>query len=272
MPMLTQCAQCSTVYRIHAPQLAAAHGFVTCGECNAVFNALNHLADEPPVATHAGSATDPVLAALTEGAVEIRIEMPAEVRRAPAAHPAATEAAFDLDDVPEVLREDVARLMRRRRLGVPALWGLLAFGALLALCAQVAWTYRAWWSERYPAVVPFAERLCEMAGCSFAPALNVAGIELVARDVREHPQYAHALLVNATLANRSAKRIAYPVIQLAVYDRNGGVVGVRRFAPAEYLDASIDIARGMPAGRTVYVVLEIAGASDVADSFEFAFL
>ena len=94
----------------------------------------------------------------------------------------------------------------------------------------------------------------------------------MARDVREHPQYAHILLVNATLANRSAITTAYPIIQLGVYDRNGGIVGMRRFAPLEYLDASIDIARGMPAGRAVYVVLEVASASDVAESFEFTFM
>ncbi len=247
--MLTQCAQCSTVFRLHAAQLAAASGFVTCGDCGAVFNALNRLADEPlpsaPAITPASSENDL------------------------ATRP---QAALDLNEAPAILRDDLARLMRTRHRGLSWAWSLLALVALLALIAQLAWQSRSWWSERYPAALPYAEKLCARFNCKWDSALDVKGIELVARDVREHPQYAHILLVNATLANRSAITTAYPIIQLGVYDRNGGIVGMRRFTPLEYLDASIDIARGMPAGRAVYVVLEVASASDVAESFEFTFM
>jgi hypothetical protein len=62
------------------------------------------------------------------------------------------------------------------------------------------------------------------------------------------------------------------VIQLGVFDRRGATVGVRRFAPREYLDRSIDIDAGLPAGRRVHLVLEIAGVGQRADSFEFSFL
>jgi len=282
--MLTQCSQCSTIYRVLAAQLAAANGFVACGDCGAIFNALNRLADETerPVSSsdrHGIGNRDESPSALPVGLSPkapsvCASEEPIEVSSIPPSEPETKPPApkFDLDDVPEILREDVARLMRRPRFSLSLLWSVLAFGALSILLAQIAWEYRATWGARYPMLVSHAELLCERIGCTFSPAPGVDGIELVARDVREHPQYAHALLVNATLANRSATVVAYPVIQLGVYDRNGGVVGVRRFAPTEYLDASIDIVGGLPAGRAVYVVLEIAGASDVADSFEFTFL
>ncbi len=241
--MLTQCSQCSTVFRLYASQLGAAHGFVTCGECHTVFNALSRLADELPA--------------------------PAMIELSPSG---ALSPALDLNDVPAILRDDVAKLMRRRGVGMYWAWSVLALVALITLTAQLGWQYRAQWRVRYPAAVPYAEKLCANLGCSLAPTPSVEGIELVARDVREHPQYRHTLLVNATLANRSATPVAYPIIQLGIYDRNGGVVGVRRFAPTEYLDASIDIVRGMPVGRSVYVVLEIAGASEIAENFEFTFL
>lgn len=285
--MLTQCPQCSTVYRILARQLAAAGGHVTCGECATVFNALERLADEPPPVpaappvmteviavsitddtprvTHAGDAAPPV----DNASIALRVEMPDDVRRESHAR---VDEEFAFDDVPEVLREDVARMRRRRGLGLTSAWALLALLGAVALAAQLAWHTRGWWSARYPALVPHARAWCARIGCDLDPATEVKGIELVARDVREHPQYAHALLVNATLANRGAQTIAYPVIQLSILDHNGAIVGVRRFAPAEYLDDSIDIAHGMPAGRAVYVVLEIADAGDDADSFEFTFL
>ncbi|MGD9600168.1 MAG: zinc-ribbon and DUF3426 domain-containing protein [Gammaproteobacteria bacterium] len=285
--MLTQCPQCSTVYRILARQLMAAGGQVTCGECATVFNALERLADEPPpvpapppvmtevIAPGIADDTPPVTHANDpalpgdEPPIALRVEMPVDVRRESAAH---DDEAFTLDDVPEVLREDVARMHRRRRLGLGGVWTLFALIGALALAMQITWHTRTWWSARYPDLVPHAQAWCAKIGCDLDPASEVKGIELVARDVREHPQYAHALLVNATLANRGAHAIAYPVIQLGMFDRNGALVGVRRFAPTEYLDGSIDIARGMPAGRALYVVLEIADASDDADSFEFTFL
>lgn len=275
--MLTQCPQCSTVYRVLAAQLAAANGFVTCGECASVFNALNRLADETSAAPSAARDA-PTRAAATDGSEEPVRPVASEAREvaitpvSSATTAPARTTDLDLDEVPEILREDVARLLRRRRFSWSWGWSLVASLALFALVTQVAWQYRAWWSDRYPQLVPYAERICASLGCRVSPPLAVRGIELVARDVREHPQYAHALLVNATLANRNATAAAYPIIQLGVYDRTGGVVGIRRFAPREYLDASIDITRGMPAGAAVFVVFEIAGAGDVADSFEFTFL
>lgn len=51
--MYTQCANCSTVFRVTAEVLRVAHGQVRCGVCNATFDALEALIDELP----AGSET-----------------------------------------------------------------------------------------------------------------------------------------------------------------------------------------------------------------------
>lgn len=250
MAMLTQCPQCSAVFRLHAATLSAAHGFVTCGDCDAVFSALNRLADEP-----------------------VSIAAPNVPAPTPAIEPRAIsiENSSDLDNVPAILRHDVERLLRDQRAGLRWVWTLLAGLAALVLLTQVAWVNREWVLEHYPFARPYASQWCARLGCQLDRPL-AARIELVSRDVREHPNYANALLVNAMLANRTRSVAAYPVIQLGVHDRNGSVVGIRRFQPDEYLDQSIDVAAGIPPGRTVYVVLEIAGASDVADSFEFIFL
>lgn len=303
--LLTQCPRCAAIYRLGAATLSAAAGFVRCGNCQTVFNALYRLADEPAVTPPRVPATDaplpaPASVAATEtpdvspdgpvppipamSTVPDEAALPS-VRHTPMhphapardVHHAASrttthEDALDLDEVPAVLREDVARLLRKRRVGAPALWTLLLLLAVLVLFAQIAFETRSWWLARFPQAAPLATQLCARLGCELTSRPARTGIALVARDVREHPRYAHALLVNATLANRGDAVIAYPVIQLGVYDRNGSVVGVRRFAPREYLDASIDIGDGLRARSSVYVVLEIAGAGDAAESFEFKFL
>ena len=45
--MFTVCPKCTKQFRLYAEHLAAASGQVRCGFCNALFNALNHLHDEP---------------------------------------------------------------------------------------------------------------------------------------------------------------------------------------------------------------------------------
>ena len=58
--MLTRCPHCQTAFRVTPEQLKARQGRVRCGECRAVFDALDTLADEAPApvaAPHAPSET-----------------------------------------------------------------------------------------------------------------------------------------------------------------------------------------------------------------------
>jgi Protein of unknown function (DUF3426) len=183
-----------------------------------------------------------------------------------------TSLTIDLDSVPTVLRDDVERILQQQRSGISWGWLLLALCAALILLAQIAWMNREWVFVHYPPMKVHAESLCNRLNCRVESSSHAAHVELVARDVREHPQYTDTLLVNATLTNRAEGVAAFPIIQLGIYDRSGGVVGIRRFQPTDYLDQSIDIDAGMSPGRIVYVVLEIAEPSDRADSFEFIFL
>ncbi|MGE3771866.1 MAG: zinc-ribbon and DUF3426 domain-containing protein [Gammaproteobacteria bacterium] len=297
--MLSLCPHCKTVFRVHAKELASARGFVECGACDRVFNALDHLIDEPqraPVPLEVmpeilppalPAATVPartVPAARDDDGPRVGVANLDEVviaeREPPMPRIALLEpdttpvlaADVDLDEAPSVLREDLARLAAEERNRGRLAWSLVALLLMLGLAAQAAWHWRSDLLERFPQLRPYAMQLCARLGCRLEEPVGVAGIELVARDVRDHPQYAKTLLVNATLQNRGKHAAKFPVIQLGVYDSSGVAVGVRRFAPGEYLDRSIDIDAGMPAGSRVYIVLEIAGVGDRADSFEFLFL
>lgn len=293
MALLTCCPHCTTVFRLTPAQLSAARGFVECGACDRIFCALERLAEEDradavsdaPSTTPAipGSAPHDDLDALPidaddegprvgAGAIDepIVAEPALSLPRIALAEPDLPPAR--IDDAPAVLREDLARLAARERRGGGLLWGLAAILLLGGLCAQAAWHWHAELLARFPRFVPEATRLCAALGCRLEQTASIEAIELVARDVREHPQYAGALLVNATLLNRGRVPAAYPVIELGVFDRRGAVVGVRRFAPRDYLDRSIDVAAGMPAGRRLHLALEIAGVGERADSFEFRFL
>ncbi|MGR8922080.1 MAG: MJ0042-type zinc finger domain-containing protein, partial [Gammaproteobacteria bacterium] len=44
--MLTRCPSCQSWFRVRAEHLSAAGGRVTCGACDAVFNALDTLVEQ----------------------------------------------------------------------------------------------------------------------------------------------------------------------------------------------------------------------------------
>jgi uncharacterized protein DUF3426 len=66
-------------------------------------------------------------------------------------------------------------------------------------------------------------------------------------DLREHPRYRDALLVNAILVNQAAFAQPYPILELALCDTEGAVVAGRRFELREYLDRALDADGLMPA-------------------------
>ncbi|MCP5200586.1 MAG: zinc-ribbon domain-containing protein [Gammaproteobacteria bacterium] len=183
--------------------------------------------------------------------------------------PAAAEPA-----VPDLLRAELAALERakrprRRRWPWAASVGVLA----VVLAAQGAFLARATITSALPATASWFAQACAWLGCRGPAAARPANsVQLAARDVREHPQYRDALLVNATLVNEAEVPTPFPVIELTLHDATGRIVGQRRFAPDEYLDHSIDAAAGMTPGQPVYVVLELGGDAARASSFEFSFL
>ena len=178
------------------------------------------------------------------------------------------------DDVPALLREEFAALARAQA-RQPRRWpwwaaACVLFAVLLVL--QLALVERAALVAAVPAAAPWLERLCAHMPCAPHASGGAHGVRLVARDVREHPQYDDALLVNATLVNDSTTQAPFPVIELVLHDAGGRAVGARRFAPAEYLDHSMPVDAGMPPRQPVYVVIELAGPDAAATSFEFRFL
>ena len=192
----------------------------------------------------------------------------------PSGAPGGTRGSALEDDVPALLRDEYAALARAqtRRPRRRPWWAVACVLLGLALVLQLALVERAALAAAVPAAAPWLERLCARLPCPPHAAGGSGGVRLLARDVREHPQYEDALLVNATLVNDGATSAPFPIIELVLHDAGGRAVGVRRFNPAEYLDHSMPVAAGMPPRQPVYVVIELAGPDAAATSFEFRFL
>lgn len=242
--MFTSCPACQRQYRISAKQLAAAEGIARCGYCGKEFNALQRLTDRPVKLALKPPPRDYYVSEVEDD----------------------DEPQFD---IPEVLESDEkpqsARSTRILRV-------LLAVLLLLTVFAQLTWFNRDYLLQRYPELQPWAEQLCEKLGCHVVRESSTAGIKLLNRDVRMHPNYQDTLLVNATMANRSDSIVPFPRVQFALFDTGGKMIAERKFNPEEYLDTSINIKQGMQVNQPVHFVLEVTGPTQDAVSFEFRFL
>lgn len=178
------------------------------------------------------------------------------------------ETRYEFDDEAldtEDNKDDAGRRMN-------AWWSAGVLMVLLLFALQLAWFQRDRLLLDYPELRPYVKQLCEKLDCRVIRERNTRAISLVNRDVRLHPTYQDTLLVNATMQNELSIRQPYPQVQLTLFDTAGALIGYREFEPSDYLDASIDIDEGMPVDSPVHFVLEVAGSSEEAVSFEFRFL
>lgn len=251
--MYTRCPACLTQFRVRAAQLSAAAGRVRCGACGEAFDAVSRLTDTPqPAPPRSEDARDDAAPALDSGAGRPDADF---INRAPLA-----------GAQPDWLEDEVQQPRHRGR------WLVVAVLLIVVALAQAAWFYRDTLYERFPQLLPWAEKLCERIDCQVYRQRLLSEFELLNRDVRVHPVYQDALLVNATIAHRAGRRQPYPRLQLALFDTEGEPLAYREFAPEDYLDSSLPVSAGMPTDTPVHLVLELNGPSAGAVSFEFGFL
>jgi predicted Zn finger-like uncharacterized protein len=284
--MYADCPSCHREFIVRAHHLAAANGQVRCGFCGVQFDALPRLHDvarAAPLPPESESALPEEAAADLPG--EPVGEPPPEATAEPRVEFDGPEPEFDLEPQDEPLTPRRAE-RREPRMDPPftfagiepapapfrALWLALGVVLLLAAAGQLAWFNRDLLIDRYPQLLPLVERLCDRLSCTVIRYSDYSRIRLLNRDVRLHPRFDNALLVNVTLANDAPRLQPFPRLQLVLRNVAGEVVAQRVFAPAEYLDGSIDVRRGMVSGVPVHVALELAGAGAEAVSFEFGFL
>jgi predicted Zn finger-like uncharacterized protein len=151
-------------------------------------------------------------------------------------------------------------------------WGAIA--AALLLTAALVGQY-AWWERNRLAQIatlrPALDWLCGPLNCNLPLRRDLGRVEMVEREVRDHPQVRDALLVSAAFVNRAPYTQSYPVLQISFSDVAGTPVAVRRFMPEEYLRDK-NPAHGMAPGEEALVMLEVVDPGERAVSFQFDFM
>ena len=293
--MFTDCPSCERLFRIRAAQLKAADGWVRCGYCAETFYALERLYDAPvitPPDQHQAEEfveqppAEAVTAVPQQGQAPPEGDDPERATVPPPQTTSADEATEPQQEATEAetadagpVRELLAELPpaidyeEEKTAGSSArlIWaGLIIILSIIAL-AQVAWFNRDRLLREYPELMPWAGKLCERLQCDLIRFRDLSAIKLLNREVRLHPHFVDALLVNATIVNHAEFIQPYPEIELVIYATTGQAISQGRFKPADYLGPDTRPAAGMSPGVPIHFVLELAGAAQQAVSFEFQF-
>lgn len=254
--MYTICPSCLRRFRLRAQQLAAAGGKVRCGYCQVVFNALEHLRDtdgpEPPVLSPPPTSGRPrPEAAATDSSVS-----PGE--------------GLGPEWEPEPYLLDVLA-------GTPPptqthpLWRITAGGLVALLCLQLTWNFRDELQAYYQPLQSGFRQLCDDNRCLPRRRGSLAGLTILDQDIRFHPDYEDAILVNAAIINNSTHAMAYPNLQLQLLNEYAEPVAYREFTPMEYLHGERQVAAGLNVGDQFHVLLELTGPVTQATSFELGY-
>lgn len=142
--------------------------------------------------------------------------------------------------------------------------------ALLALLAQL---FLAWHRGVLvdPRMDAFMLAVCARIGCVPPPRPAPEAFNLLARDVRRHPDVEDALLITLTLANRADYAAMPPVIEVKLTDLSDRPIALRRFRPEEYLSDRELLRHGVAPGSLLPVAIEVEDPGRGALAFQFAF-
>ena len=267
--MYAQCPECLTVFSLNAETIARACGIVACGHCDSTFDALSNLSDQLP--------PEPFqqLRAWEKGSQPPRLDLavyrpPAEpppVAEAPVAAPAPRDALDEFADLviaPRFAREQQKEKKQRWP------WITACTLLLLALGAQLAWAKRdALISD--DTFGPLFRQACVTLGCQLPLVQDISRLSMVARDVQSHPSVPGALLITANLRNDAPFAQPYPVVSITLSDANGNKLAMRRLRPTEYLGDSATLRKGIAAGGSAALMLEVEDPAGKAVAFEFGF-
>jgi len=151
-----------------------------------------------------------------------------------------------------------------RKLWLPAGTAVLA----LALSLQIAVAERerlarsAFWR-------PAVERLCLLASCRLSAWQQPDAFTPVQHSVAADPRQAGVLRVQLGFRNDADRPQPWPQIEIALTGIDGETLGLRRFTPAEYLNAGQ--AAEIRPGQTVSVEIALQETSGKAAGFAFDF-
>lgn len=294
--MYTVCPECNQIFNIQADHLRTAGGRVRCGDCGAVFVALERVYETPADAQESAGVQlsqeidDLVGKALGQMPVDSRAaETKTEALQQITATRAPVPVDFDFFASPAggefTVREPVINVVSGveedfldyAESGVVtgiSYRGWLATAAIVLLTvllfAQYVYVERSRFAGNHE-FRPLLQRFCGWLDCDLPLYRAPQALEMVEHDIRAHPKVDNALLVSATFVNQADFEQPWPLFRVSFSDVSGTVVAVRDFQPQEYLLGGEISRPGLLPGEPAQARLEIIDPGERAMSYQFDF-
>lgn len=245
---VTQCPECHTAFKVSPEHLAVANGWVRCGRCGGVFEALQHL--EADTHTHAqpakqvtpatSEAMEPIGAQAVNALPNRGVSAPAQSQpvasEIEAFHdslmsfvPGAVKAQADSENAP-VFSKTTSRGTKTEANHVWR-WGVLSGVLGLALLLQATLWHRHVLVAQEPALQGLIEGLCAPIGCEWHWPQTLDAVQIENSNFTENADGTYRLQLR--LKNTQHHAVAMPLLELTLTDERDDVVLRRVFQPQE---------------------------------------
>lgn len=305
--MLTRCPGCTTTFRVTSEQLKVRQGRVRCGQCQHVFNAIEHLTDvrvdapapkavpsddtivielSPGSEMKAGTldtSTETTAAPLeaSEAAAPVEFIEPFQVLEqheqseesehaavTPSSQPAPQSDA-DEDDTPHLQPSPLSDDYALPKDGESEAprWPWL-IAALLAFLMLIAQGLIAFRVDLAAKHPGLQPLLATLCRAAHCTVDLPSNADLVSIEASDlHPGRKGQLELTATLRNQAPYAQAWPNLELTLTDATDKPIVRKVLAPAQYLPAAQSVAKGFPAGNDVALQLAFDPGTLPADGY-----
>lgn len=285
--LATRCTACGTAFRVVQDQLKVSEGWVRCGQCSAVFNALEGLFDLEV----SGSAPPPDPSRPPPGEADIaeqdtvrsELDTPpgtpvfdpaaaADPRHGPTAEwlvgpeaPSASGPASESSALAQgigaghdeftaaeagAVSDVEPEFVRQSRPTGPVRRALPVVAATVLaglLVAQAVRHDRDDIAARWPQALPALATGCAVLACSIQTPRHIDAIVVESSTLTRHAPIPDSYRLAVVVRNRSALAAAMPSIDLTLTDAGGQIVARRMLAPDDFRIRSMPISAGAEA-------------------------
>ncbi len=286
--MQTHCPHCDTQFRVTEAQINTADGFVRCGVCKKVFNALKVADQHKHQHSLLNKNTDIEANAETTDVnneagkyIEIQPDDKQDHINKTSVTGESGKDIFDFFDetvnesLPHVVPDQFRETHHYRSTSAVSsiLWSIGILLLTTTLCIEYIWFNRDQFSH-ITELQTLIDKTCEQLECNSMTLRDASKMELVTRNVYTHPNEKNALIVDVSMKNNAQFAQPYPVLQIDFSDVRGNTVAARRFFPNDYLPADTQKKqqRLLPPDTSTSITLEIQDPGKQAMTYEFNFL
>lgn len=264
---ITQCPHCQTDVHLQRSLLTTALADVRCESCQQVFNAarqISHPASTPP------TARQPSITFTTEVP-----EQQSAISTIALTQPLKLNDDIDLGDLDTLeSRQDASPLVHNqwpKKSSIKIIvWILLS--SLVLLLSLGLYTYSNFNQlARQDSTRPWLAAICPVLDCELPAKVDVQQIKSSNLQVRSHPDFNGAILVDAIIYNRAAYNQAFPLLELIYLDQHDQPLTRRLFKPGQYL-SDTDAKQQIPPQTPIHIAIETLKSGEDAVNYRLNFI